>query len=83
MSAHDLTLTGDYTDHPAALVLLDAATADERPTPFALNTALRNAGGNAFRVREMLDGKLHVCIDSGSRRQWQPLDSLAASILDA
>jgi hypothetical protein len=85
MPGHDFALaatTDDYLDaDPAMPVLLDAATADPAPGPFAVNTALRGAGVNPSRVRvyELLDGKLHVALNGGS--YWQSLDSLASAIL--
>jgi hypothetical protein len=84
MSAHEFTLPGDYANHPAALVLLEAATAEPPPSAFQINTNLKAAGDNAFRVRELLDGHLHVqvTLPGGLGRYWQRLDSLAASILD-
>jgi hypothetical protein len=66
------------TTDPAAVIVLDAITADRPPTPFALTNALQAQGCN-LRVREMMDGKLHVY--NGTTQQWSTLDALAESLI--
>jgi hypothetical protein len=79
MSLHDFTLTGDYTTEPAALVLLEAATADTQPLPFEVTSALRRLGVTDLRVRELTDGRLHV--QHVPTNSWQPLDAVAEGMV--